>query len=144
LLGRFHPDVRWVIGRERACVEGCRGNSECIQELLYNDYDGRGGWTLVCGAGFEEADLEDLPGDILVVGPCACDEVGETLRRRYPDRMVYLVPEHNDLMSNTRYQARLMGVTPVRMVPLNPLRAVWMLYRARLRGLKARVPPPLG
>jgi len=119
LLRRFHPDVRWVIGRTKACVEGCRGNSECIQEMLYNDYRGRGGWTLVCGSGFGEADLDDLPGDILVVGPCACEEVGEALRQRYPDRQVYLVPEHNDLMTNTRYQARLMGVTPVRMVPLS-------------------------
>jgi uncharacterized protein (DUF362 family) len=88
LLRRFPPDVRWVIGRTRACVEGCRGNSECIQEMLYNDYRGRGGWTLVCGSGFEEADLDDLPGDILVVGPCACEEVGEALRQRYPDRRV--------------------------------------------------------
>jgi hypothetical protein len=99
---------------------------------------------LVCGSGFEEADFEDLPGDILVVGPCACEEVGDILRQRYPDRQVYLVPEHNDLMTNTRYQARLMGVTPVRMVPLNPLHAAWTLFQARLRGLTARVPPLLG
>jgi uncharacterized protein (DUF362 family) len=160
LLGRFHPDVRWVIGRERACVEGCRGNSECIQEMLYSDYGpstggsagsprssrrgGRGGWTLVCGAGFEAEDLEGLEGDILVVGPCACDEVGEALHQRYPGRTIYMVPEHNDLMNNTRYQAKLMGVTPVRMVPLNPLRAAWTLVQARRRGLKARVPPLLG
>ena len=144
LLRRFHPDVRWVVGRERACVEGCRGNSEAIQELLYNSYGGRGGWTLVCGAGIEEADLEGLQGDLLVVGPCACEAVGETLRQRYPDRRVYLVAEHNDLMSNTRYQAKLMGVKPVQLVPLNPLSAAWTLFQARRRGLKARVPPLLG
>jgi uncharacterized protein (DUF362 family) len=160
LLRRFHPDVRWVIGRTKACVEGCRGNSECIQEMLYNDYhplasrcgeptelsrrSRKSGWTLVCGSGFEEADLDGLPGDILVVGPCACEEVGETLRQRYPDRRIYLVPEHNDLMTNTRYQARLMGITPVRMVPLNPLRSAFTLFQAKLRGLTARVPPLLG
>lgn len=147
-LRRFHPDVRWVVGRERACVEGCRGNSEAIQEMLYADYHGRGrgrgGWTLICGSGFEEADLDDLPGDLLVVGPCACDEVADRLRRRYPDRRLYLVPEHNDLMANTRYQARLMGVTPVRMVPLNPLVSAWTLLQARLHGLNARVPPLVG
>jgi len=172
ILRRFHPGVHWVIGRRRACVEGCRGNSECIQEMLYNDYypstgpstgsgrssgrssghssghssgrSGTGGWTLVCGSGFEEADLEDLPGDILVVGPCACQEVGETLAQRYPHRRIYRVEAHNDLMSNTRYQARLMGVTPVKMVPLNPLRSAFTLLRARLHNLKARVPPLLG
>lgn len=144
LLGRLHPQVKWVVGRARACVEGCRGNSECIQEMLYNDYAGKGGWTLVCGSGFEDADLEDLPGDILVVGPCACQEVGDVLRVRYPDRRIYLVPEHNDLMTNTRYQARLMGVVPVKMVPTNPVQAAWILLQAKLRGLQARVPPLLG
>jgi uncharacterized protein (DUF362 family) len=156
LLRRFHPDVRWVVGRRRACVEGCRGNSECIQEMLYNDYrpstssgqssghSGKGGWTLVCGRGFEEADLAGLPGDILVVGPCACREVGDKLAQRYPDRRIYQVPEHNDLMTNTRYQARLMGVMPVKMVPGNPLGAALTLLRARLHRLTARVPPLLG
>jgi len=144
ILRRFHPDIHWVVGRTRACVEGCRGNSELIQEMLYNDYHGKGGWTLVCGSGFEEEDLADLPGDILVVGPCACHEVGDQLARRYPDRRIYRVPEHNDLMANTHYQARLMGVTPVNMVPLNPLRSAATLLQAKLRGLKARVPPLLG
>jgi len=144
LLCRFHPDVRWVVGRTKACVEGCRGNSEAIHEMLANDYDGKGGWTLVCGSGFEEADLDGLPGDILIVGPCACEEVGDALAQRYPDRRIYRVEEHNDLMTNTQYQARLMGVTPVMMVPLNPLVSAFTLLQARLRGLTARVPPLLG
>jgi uncharacterized protein (DUF362 family) len=144
LLRRFHPEVKWVIGRTRACVEGCRGNSECIQEMLYNDYHGKGGWTLVCGAGLQESDLDNLPGDILIVGPCACDEVGDSLRRRYPDRRIYCVAEHNDLMTNTRYQARLMGVTPVMMVPLNPLLSAMTLLQAKRHDLQARVPPLLG
>ena len=144
LLGRLHPDVRWVVGREKACVEGCRGNSEATHEMLTNDYQGKGGWTLVCGSGFEENDLDDLPGDILIVGPCACAEVGNALAQRYPDRRIYRVEEHNDLMTNTRYQARLMGVTPIKMVPLNPLVSAFTLAQAKLRGLKARVPPLLG
>ncbi len=144
MLGRLHPDVRWVVGRTKACVEGCRGNSEATHEMLYNDYQGQGGWTLVCGSGFEEADLDDLPGDILIVGPCACEEVGDVLAQRYPDRRIYRVEEHNDLMTNTRYQARLMGVTPVMMVPLNPLVSAFTLLQAKLHGLTARVPPLLG
>jgi len=41
-----------------------------------------------------------LPGDILIVGPCACQEVGDALAQRCPDRRIYQVPEHNDLMTN--------------------------------------------
>ncbi len=114
------------------------------KEMLYNDYDGQGGWMLVCGSGFEEADLADLPGDILIVGPCACEEVEDALAQRYPDRRIYGVEEHNDLMTNTRYQARLMGVTPVMMVVLNPLVSAFTLLQAKLHGLTARVPPLLG
>lgn len=144
LLGRFHPDVRWLVGRQRACVEGCRGNSECIQEFLYNEHGGHGGWTLVCGAGFEPEDLEDLPGDILVVGPCACQEVGDLLRQRYPGRRVYTVPGHNDLMANTRHQARLMGINPLRLLPLPAPLSALILAQARLHGLQVPVPPPWG
>lgn len=144
LLRAFHPDVRWVVGRRHACLEGCRGNSEAVQEMLYADHGGRGGWTLVCGQGFEPADLEGLPGDILVVGPCACGEVAAELRRRYPDRRIFTVPEHNDLMSVTRHQARLAGVSPISMVPANPLVAGLTLLQAHAHGLHARVPPLLG
>lgn len=144
ILGRFHPDVRWVVGREKACIEGCRGNSECIQEMLTNDFAGRGGWTLVCGSGFQDSDFDGLPGDILVVGPCACQQTLPSLEKRYAKRRIYTVPEHNDLMANTRYQARLMGITPVRMVPLNPVLSALTLFHSKLHGLRARVPPLLG
>jgi uncharacterized protein (DUF362 family) len=144
LMRRFHPDVRRVTGRKKACVEGCRGSSECIQEILYNDMNGKGGWTLVCGSGFEDPDLEGLPGDLLVVGPCACSEVGEKLQKLYPGRHVYQIPEHNDLMANTLIQARLMGIRQPDLVPLKPLEKARLLLAARRYGLNARVPPLFG
>jgi uncharacterized protein (DUF362 family) len=144
ILGRFPPDVTIVEGEERACVEGCKGNSECILEMLYNDYDGRGGWSLVYGKGLDRAALENLQGDILVVGPCAVSEAADFLRQRYSGRKVYTVDEHNDLMLNTTYQARLSGVTTVRMVPLNPIASAWLLLQAKFHRLTARVPPLLG
>ena len=144
LLRRFPPDVRIVEGRERACVEGCKGNSECILEMLYNDHGGKGGWTLVFGKGIDKRELEDVEGDFLVVGPCAVAEVADWLRERYPKRRVYTVDAHNDLMLNTTYQARLTGVTPVKMVPLNPVLSALLLLQAKLHGLTSRVPPLLG
>jgi hypothetical protein len=98
----------------------------------------------VSGSGFEEGDLDKPPGGILVVGPCTCEKVGDVLARRYPGRCVYRVAEHNDLMSDTCYQARLMGVTPVMMVPLDPLVSALTLLQVKPRGLTARVPPLLG
>ena len=71
-------------------------------------------------------------------------ETADLLRHRYPERKVYTIDAHNDLMLNTSYQARLSGVRPVDVVPLNPLVALWLLVRARLNGLTARVPPLWG
>jgi uncharacterized protein (DUF362 family) len=144
LLRKFNPEVRIVIGKKMACVEGCKGNTEAIQEMVYNDYQGRGGWSLVYGSGFNDADLENLPGDILIVGPCACGEVGARLTGKYPGRKVYQINEHNDLMNNTRLQLKLSGVPPLKLCPCNPLSAAVILLGAKLHGLNATVPPILG
>jgi hypothetical protein len=144
LLRRFPSDVRIVEGRERACVEGCKGNSECALEIMGNTYRGQGGFTIVFGKGFEDADLEGLPGDILVVGNCAVNDRGADLRRRYPDRRIIEVDAHNDIRGVTAGVATMMKVKPMTMVPLHPLRSAWLMLEARLHGLNSRVPPMLG
>ena len=141
---RFRPDVRIVEGRERACVEGCKGNTECLLEILSNDYPSHGGFSVVFGKGFDDADLEGLPGDILIVGPCAVGERGVELRKCYPDRRVIEVNAHNDLRGITTALTSLMGVRPLDMVPLSRWRTLMVLTHARLRGLNSRLPPLLG
>ena len=144
LLRRFPSDVRIVEGRERACVEGCKGNTECTLEILSNDYRVQGGFSIVFGKGFDDADLEGLPGDILVVGPCAINDRGADLRRRYPSRRIIEVDAHNDLRGITAGVATLLKIRPVDLVPLNPLRLLAILLQARLHGLNSRMPPIMG
>ena len=144
LLRRFPPNVRIVQGRERACVEGCKGNTECALEIISNIHPAQGPFTIVFGKGFEDADLEGLPGDVLVVGNCAVTERGADLRRRYPDRRIIEVDAHNDIRGITAGVATMMKVKPVDMVPLSPLRSGWLLLQAKLHGLNSRVPPMLG
>jgi len=144
LLGRFPSDVRIVEGREGACVEGCKGNTECALEIMSNDYRSQGGFSIVFGKGFEDADLENLPGDILLVGPCAINERGADLRRRYPGRRIIEVDAHNDLRGITAGVATLLKIRPVDLVPLNPARSLWILLQARLHGLNSRMPPIMG
>jgi uncharacterized protein (DUF362 family) len=144
LLRRFLPDVRIVEGRERACVEGCKGNTECALEIMSNDYPSRGGFTIVFGRGFDDADLENLPGDILVVGACAINDRGADLRRRYPGRRIIEVDAHNDLRGITAGLAALMKLKPMDLTPLGPLRSLWLVLQARLHGLNSRMVPMLG
>jgi len=144
IMRRFHPDVRIVEGRERACVEGCKGNTECVLEILTNDFSGQGGFSIVFGKGFADADLEALPGDILVVGPCAVGERGAELRRRYPKRRIIEVGAHNDLRGIIAGLNTLMKVKTLDMIPLNHLRSSWIILQARLHRLNSRLPPVLG
>ncbi|UCH87276.1 MAG: DUF362 domain-containing protein [Dehalococcoidia bacterium] len=144
LLRRFHTDVRIVEGREQACVEGCKGNTECVLELLSNDYPGQGGFTIVFGKGFDDADLEDLPGDILMVGSCTINDRGTDLRQRYRDRRIIEVEASNDVRGITAGVATLMKIRPLDMVPLSPIRSLWITLQAKLHGLNSRMPPLLG
>jgi uncharacterized protein (DUF362 family) len=144
LLRRFHPDVHIVEGRERACVEGCRGNTECVLEILSNDHPSKGAFTILFGRDFDEAELDDLPGDILLVGACAINERGADLRRRYPKRRIIEVDAHNDIRGITAGLATMMKIKPMDMVPLNPLRSLWITLQARLHGLNSRMPPLFG
>jgi hypothetical protein len=88
--------------------------------------------------------LEGLPGDILVVGACAINDRGADLRRRYPGRRIIEVDARNDLRGITAGLATLMKIRPLDMVPMNPLRSLWVYVQARLHGLNSRMPPLLG
>ncbi|GAG53447.1 unnamed protein product, partial [marine sediment metagenome] len=54
------------------------------------------------------------------------------------------VDAHNDLRGITAGLATLMKVRPLDMVPLNPIRSLWVYVQARLHGLNSRMPPLLG
>lgn len=136
------PSVRRIYGRERACIQGCRGNTEMTVDLMIGDYGGRGGWNLVCGKGIDRSELEGLAGDFLVVGPCAAAEVGDELKRRYPRRRIFVVPEHNDLSRMSGKVARLTLPRVRQMLPLPPWTAAWLMLRAWRNGLLARTLNP--
>ena len=68
-----------VQGQERACIEGCRGNTECVLEMLGSDYGGHGGFSVVFGNGLPLEELERLQGDILIVGPCSIHNLEDAL-----------------------------------------------------------------
>jgi len=141
----FPPDVRVVTGKEMACVEGCRGNPEVFIEYLYGDFKGRGGWTLVCGKGIDRAELEGIgDGPILINGPCAAGEVADYLKAKYPKTDIRVVPEHNDLARMAAVVKDFMGISTLRMAPVNPVTALWLLMRAKLGGCNSRTPPIFG
>jgi uncharacterized protein (DUF362 family) len=139
-LGRLPDDVDLVEGQECACLEGCKGGTLWVMEMLYNDFKGHGDFSVVYGKGIARSDLRGLRGDILIVGPCAIAEVEKELHTLYPDRHIYTVPEHFDLPQSITYLSRLMDVHPRNLVPLNPVHVAWLWGQARLNGLNAAIP----
>ena len=85
-----------------------------------------------------------MPGDILVIGACAINDRGADLRQRYPDRRIIEVEASNDVRGITAGMATLMKVKPLDMVPLGPIRSLWITLQAKLHGLNSRMPPLLG
>lgn len=70
-------------GKELACREGCVDNTLMLLEMLHVDYGCNGEFSIVCGKGFDKSELDNLKDPVLVVGPCAVEEVGEYLKQRY-------------------------------------------------------------
>jgi len=141
LLPVFPPDVRILEGSERCCREGCNLNTRMLLQMLHVDFRGRGGFTICMGKGWEERELEAVEGPVLVVGDCAAEEAYPVLLRRLGRGKVRLSPGCNDLRSVLANLAPLMGINPIRMVPLPVWESTWLLARAMLRRTTARVPP---
>jgi uncharacterized protein (DUF362 family) len=135
--------IRCIHGRERACIQGCRGNTEMTIDLMVGDYGGRGGWNFICGKGIAREELAGLEGDFLIVGPCAAAEAGDHIKRTYPGRRVFIVPEHNDLAAMSGKVAWLTRPKFWKMLPLAPWTTLGLLLKARKNGLLARLISPL-
>lgn len=135
------PDVAIIKGRERACQEGCFGNSVGILQGLAFDYSGKGGWTLLLGKGFEPEVVDRVPGPVLIVGPCAIKEIGEKLLKRLGRRKVYVSRECNDITAVLEAMAHLMKLNPLKYArsnSLHPLKGLIIILQAKLNRSHGR------
>ena len=139
-IGTLPDDVKIVQGKEHACIEGCMGNTLMVLEMLHVDYGAHGPFSIVFGKGIDVKELENLPTPIMVVGPCAIDEVGKFLMEKYGKKKVVLINYCNDLATVTNTLLKFSGIKATRIVPLNPIKVIFLLLQARLHGSKARVP----
>ncbi len=141
LLPEFPPDVRIMQGRERCCAEGCRNNTLTLLQMLWLDFNGKGGFTILMGKGHDTSEVDAVEGRVLLVGDCAIEEAAEGLSTRLGRKNVRTVWGCNNLRDNTAAQTKLMRVSPLKMVPLNPLVSGWILMQARMHRTTSRIPP---
>jgi uncharacterized protein (DUF362 family) len=140
LYPEFPPDVDIVQGKKLACREGCKNNPLAVLQVLYLDYDGKGGFQLVIGKGHDHKVIDRLKGPVLVAGHCAIEEVGEMLQQRLGKNGVYFSDGCNNLSQTIGALLPLMKVSPQKLVPLSPDKATGIILEAIKRGSQASAP----
>ena len=140
LYDAFPEDVKLIYGKEMACKEGCVNNPLTLLQILYNDHNGKGGWTMVMGKGFDKTEIDTIEGKVLVVGHCAIEEVGDQLVKRLGKKNVFFSGKCNELAKSAAAMFYLMKVSPLEFAPISPLVSVRCVLQAKLHGSKALVP----
>ncbi|MHA1601904.1 MAG: DUF362 domain-containing protein [Promethearchaeota archaeon] len=140
LIDKYPSDVKIISGKEMWCKEGCRNNPLTLLQVLYLDYNGRGGFTMVAGKGFNLEEIDAIEGKVFVAGKCAIAEVGDRLVSRLGKKHVYFSDGCNNLAQTAAALLNLMHVNPLRLVPMNPFKSIWLLFQAKRHHTKANVP----
>ena len=138
----YPEDVKVIKGKERCCKQGCQNNPLTLLQILYNDHQGKGGWTMVMGKGHDLEEIDNIQGKVLIVGDCAINEVGDRLIKRLGRKNVYLSHKCNSLADSAAAMFHLMKVNPMVFVPINPVKALTCLTLSKLHGSNALVPNP--
>ena len=140
LYESFPPDVDIIMGKELCCKEGCRNNPLTLLQVLYHDYNGKGGWSLVIGKGHNKELIKSIRKPVLIAGHCAIEETYTMLVQQLGKGNVYVSGQCNDLAASAAAMFKLMKVNPLKLVNLSPLKSVKLLLLAKLHGTKANVP----
>jgi len=139
LLEVFPENVRIIRGKDLCCREGCRRNTEAVLEVFGQDFAGKGGFTILMGKGIDPAEVASVTGRVHIAGDCAMAEWYQELRARLGRRKVTVSPGCNNLAKTIDGLGKMLKIPPLRLSPLNPLRAMALLAEAHLHGTKANI-----
>jgi len=140
LLDDFPKDLVILRGKERCCAEGCRRNTETVAEVFHRDHGGRGGFTIIMGKGIPHEQVNAIAGPVHIAGGCAIEEHAHALIARLGKKKVTMSPGCNNLPDTVYALCRHMRVSPLRLVPVNPLSSLALLAGAKASGSRAVIP----
>lgn len=141
LLPIFPKDVDVHRGEALCCKEGCGSNVMACLQTFSLDFNGKGGFSVLMGKGWDPKRLEGLQERVLVVGKCAVEEVGERVRSIRKRGEVAFSHGCNNLTETITHLLRWMNISPLKMVPVHPLRSSLLLLQAKAKGSSAAIPP---
>jgi len=140
IIQEFPPNVNIVKGTKLLCREGCLNNPLMSVQILAYDYDGKGKCDLIIGKGHDMEIIDNLEGPVIIAGHCAIEETADRLIKRLGKKHVFLSDGCNNLAQTVVGLGRYMGVNLLNLVPLNPLKSIYLLLLAKLHGSKSNVP----
>ncbi len=147
LLPEFPADVKIIKGEKLVCREGCQNNPLSLLQVLAYDFKEKfkGGFFIIMGKGFNTANLIDqlrAEGHKkgLVVGFCAIDEIGETLKKEFGKRNVFFSHDCNNLAETTTALCKLSKIQVLDLVPLPTAQAAAFASEAQAHGSTALIP----
>lgn len=139
----FPKSIRFVVGSNGACYEGCLGHAEQVLELVVNEshtpgeLEGRP-LTIVTGRGFDEGSLSGLREPVIVLGRCACEEALETVRASYKEVDALDTCGRCDNILNTA--VRRLKVNAFGLSPVSTPKVLYLLLLGKLNGLQYNIP----
>ncbi|MHA1376904.1 MAG: DUF362 domain-containing protein [Candidatus Helarchaeota archaeon] len=142
------PNVRWFVGQNEfgedvsiACHDGCYGLTLISQELFYQDYGGKGNYTMIFGKNVKNEELEGLIEPILLMGSCAVECYGSYLKEKYND-----IWEYNSCAVLGDYADAILKaneIEPLSVLPFDANIALYHLMMASLHGIKEKAIFPI-
>ncbi len=139
----FPSSIRFVIGKDGACYEGCLGHTEQVLELVVNEshtpeeLEGRP-LTFVMGKGFDDEMLAGLSGPVIVLGKCACEEALDRVRGMYGRVDELNTCGRCDNILN--YAVRRLKVSAFGLSPVSTPAVLYHLLVGKLHGLRYDIP----
>ncbi|MFX1451963.1 MAG: DUF362 domain-containing protein [Promethearchaeota archaeon] len=137
------PNVKWITGLNEhkkdvaiACHDGCYGLTLISQELFYQDHGGKGNYTLIFGKDIKKEELEGLTEPILLMGTCASESLGSSLKEKYKE-----VWEFNSCAKLGDYAQAILkanDIDPLSTVPFDPNIALFHLMIAATHGIREK------
>ncbi len=141
LLGLFPENVNIIRGKTRCCIEGCRRNTEAVLEVLGQDFNGQGDFSILMGKDADPTEVKKLSGPVHIAGDCAISDWYPQLRDRLGKRKVTCSPGCNNLAMTVDGLSKWMKVHPLKLVPISPLKSAGILLQSKLHGTKANIAP---
>jgi len=143
LLEIFPDDVTILRGKTRCCKEGCRRNTEAVLEVFYQDFNGKGNFSILMGKDVDPVEADRITGPVHLAGDCAIADNYRKIKKRVGKKKITCSPGCNNLAATVDGLAKWMKISPLKLVPMNPLKSLGILAQAKIGGTKANIPPVL-